>query len=596
MNDALTVANHPTLARLRWRVRAAWLLTWLRPALLRACLGSTLAALGGKLLGQPEWAAVAAAWSALAVAAHALPALRRWPGTWETARAADALGLAERVTSALYAARVSHPATPMLAAQARRALADLDPSAYPVLPRPRPWLATLAGLGALALAALAPVPALTPGQDRAAEARAVATARAAVQAVQADLQPVPTVEPLARAAAEELEALDRQLAEARSVAEASRALEEAQERLATLAGAEEFAWRRAVERLVAAWSTQPGLGGLADALAARDPQAVQRALEQLAARAEAMSPEERRGLQLGLQAGANAARDAAELASALRQAADRLGADAEGPADEGDDAAEARRAIEELAAPLSRGAARAAGLQAVQGAIARLGEARAGLSSADGAAGAAAGGPPTGSASGGRAGAGGAGQQGAGGGSASGGSGGSGDGTSGAGAGGAGSGSGSGSSGSGAGSSGGQAGGGQGGGGQSGGGAGAGGGPARGQPGAGNAGPTGQSGTASPNNAGAAMYDPVYAPGFLGGEGGPRVEAPGDPAGAGGDTVELPESPLELGALRPYNEVYGAYEAAARQSLARQPLPPSLQGLVQRYFSAIAPSEPSPTE
>ena len=49
--------------------------------------------------------------------------------------------------------------------------------------------------------------------------------------------------------------------------------------------------------------------------------------------------------------------------------------------------------------------------------------------------------------------------------------------------------------------------------------------------------------------------------------------------------MELPNSPLSLGAVRPYDEVYGQYESAARQSLSRNPLPPSLQGLVQRYFS-----------
>jgi hypothetical protein len=48
-----------------------------------------------------------------------------------------------------------------------------------------------------------------------------------------------------------------------------------------------------------------------------------------------------------------------------------------------------------------------------------------------------------------------------------------------------------------------------------------------------------------------------------------------------------------LGAQRPYDEVYGQYEAAARQSLARQSLPPNLQGLVQRYFSAIEPGKSS---
>jgi hypothetical protein len=53
--------------------------------------------------------------------------------------------------------------------------------------------------------------------------------------------------------------------------------------------------------------------------------------------------------------------------------------------------------------------------------------------------------------------------------------------------------------------------------------------------------------------------------------------------------VALPDSPVVLGAARPYDEVYGQYETAARQSMVRQALPPALQGLVQRYFSALAP-------
>jgi hypothetical protein len=41
--------------------------------------------------------------------------------------------------------------------------------------------------------------------------------------------------------------------------------------------------------------------------------------------------------------------------------------------------------------------------------------------------------------------------------------------------------------------------------------------------------------------------------------------------------------------VRPYDQVFGEYDAAARQSLARRPLPPALSGLVQRYFSSITP-------
>lgn len=87
------------------------------------------------------------------------------------------------------------------------------------------------------------------------------------------------------------------------------------------------------------------------------------------------------------------------------------------------------------------------------------------------------------------------------------------------------------------------------------------------------------------------QYDRVYAPSLMGGQGGARIRAPGDGGAATGERVELPESRVSLGALWPYNEVYGEYETAARESAARQALPPALQSLVQRYFSSIKPGE-----
>jgi len=89
----------------------------------------------------------------------------------------------------------------------------------------------------------------------------------------------------------------------------------------------------------------------------------------------------------------------------------------------------------------------------------------------------------------------------------------------------------------------------------------------------------------------AVEYERVYAPSLLGGEAGPDVHAPGDAAGAGGEAVELPRGEVTLGGVRPYDEVYGEYEAAARDSLSRQPVPPALQSLVQQYFSALRPGE-----
>ncbi len=64
----------------------------------------------------------------------------------------------------------------------------------------------------------------------------------------------------------------------------------------------------------------------------------------------------------------------------------------------------------------------------------------------------------------------------------------------------------------------------------------------------------------------------------------------GDVDAATGALVQLPDSPLELGALRPSQTVVGEYEEQARRSLAQQALPPALEALVQRYFSAIDPA------
>jgi hypothetical protein len=87
------------------------------------------------------------------------------------------------------------------------------------------------------------------------------------------------------------------------------------------------------------------------------------------------------------------------------------------------------------------------------------------------------------------------------------------------------------------------------------------------------------------------VFVPRNDPSLLGGTGGPDVAFTGDVGQARGQTIDLPDSPIELGAIRPYQSVYPEYETSARQSLARQELPPALESLVQRYFSAIAPDE-----
>lgn len=541
------VTHHPSLITLRRRVRCRQLLDRLRSGLLWASAGDILLAAGGRTLGYSDWPLVVAAWTALALAAAVALAIRGWPNDWAVAVAADGLGLAERVTSALHAARVGHPAAQLLAADAAGVLPRINPADYPLLSNRRVRRLEAAALLCLALAAFLPLPALGDGGRRAADAGAVAAARRSLASVETGLAAA-TPEPLVQAAAEGLKASEQQLAEARTAEEAARILEQAQERLAGQGKAEDYAWQRAMDGLSSVWRDSPSLGTLARAIGAGDQKTVERTAADLAQRAEAMAPEEKQELKLALQAGANAARDVPDLAGSLRRAAGQVGQ--AGGSDTGGQGG-AAGAMGDVASLLERGMSRSAGLQAVQQATAAVGQARAGL------------GPVAGSGSG----------SGSGTGSGSG----SGSGGSGSGGGGSGSGSGSGSGGTG------------GSGGGAGAGAGAGGGASSGQPGSGSAGATLAGGSAAPSLRGATNYDPVYAPSLMGGGDGPRMDASGGAQGASGETVELPDSPLELGSVRPYDEVYGRYEAAARQSLSRQPLPPSLQGLVQRYFSAIAP-------
>ncbi|HZR98619.1 MAG TPA: hypothetical protein VFE37_07935 [Chloroflexota bacterium] len=533
--DSAALAEHPALRALGRRLYLRGLLRWGSRGLLAGLVGAALLALVGRLAGQPAWPLAAVAWGLLAPTAALAAALARRPDLAAVARAADGLGLDERVSSTLYAARVDHPAARLLAADASRALARLRPADYAVLPEPRLWRAALVATAALGVALLAPLPLWGDAAAQAADAEAIATARRSVQALEASLTQARPPEPLAQAAAAELAALDEELLRARSVAEATRAVEESQERLAGLLRADDYAWRRALEGLASAWNNSPELSGVAQALAARDPAAIEQSLADAAAGAGELSAERRQQLSFALQAGANAARDVPALASGLRQAAAAVGAENGG-------AAGAAGALASLAPSLAEGAGRATGLQATQRALSGLGQVWAALCPPGS-------GPPTLAGRGGTsAGSAATGTQP----SASSGSGGAGAGP----------------------------------------GAGAGGEAARGRPSAASAGATLAGGSAEASVRGPTAYEAIYAPSLLGGAGGPQVAAPGDVAGASGESVALPDAPVALGAVRPYDEVYGQYEAAARQSLVRQALPPALQGLVQRYFSALAP-EPS---
>lgn len=584
-----SITAHPTLIALKKRSRARWLLEYTRLGLLVGASGSVLICLGGRLLGYGEWYTLAVVWLLVALAGSIVTALRRWPGDWAAARVADDLGLEERVTSALYAVEKGHPVSPLLAEEAQLGLARLVPSDYPLIPHTRRWIPVLLVSGALSIAALVPLPILGEGGRQAAESDAVAVTRKSVEELKSRLNNSPIAEPLAQKTEAELEALEKQLAEARSAVEAAKALEESQERLASLAQQEHYAWERALEGLVAAWGENTDLGALARALAERDVDATEETLAELSAMEENMAPEDRQRLQVALQAGANVARDVPSLASALRQAASQMGGDGE----RNDSSEGSEETLEGLASTLAEGVSRSQGLQTTRKALEELGRTRATLGEIQGGAAsmaAAGNGTPGGNANSASKVSG----------SAIGGGGGAGSDVSGANAGGDGGGAGivgesnnannddgGLGSGNGSGKSAGVGGAGSG----SGAGAGADGEPSPGKPGASEAGSTMAGGLTAPNVRGATGYERIYAPTLMGGEGGATIRAPGEAAGASGDTVELPESQVSMGSLRPYNEVYGEYESAARESVSRKQLPPAMQTLVQRYFSSIKPEE-----
>lgn len=250
------IFSHPALRALGRRVRVRWVLERTRAGLLAGLAGVILAALAGRVLDLPWWPAAAAALLALAWLVSILANARRWPDVMAVARAADALGLEERASSALYASGAGHPAAPLLAADANRLLARLDPADYPLVIRPRRWVFVALALCLAGFAIVVPLPMSGESAGRAAEARAVAAARQSVEALRAEAIPLATPEPLSRSVAEELGALEERVGSAGDAREADRALEEAQERLAALGRPEDFAWQRALEGLSAALAGQ----------------------------------------------------------------------------------------------------------------------------------------------------------------------------------------------------------------------------------------------------------------------------------------------------------------------------------------------------
>jgi hypothetical protein len=85
------------------------------------------------------------------------------------------------------------------------------------------------------------------------------------------------------------------------------------------------------------------------------------------------------------------------------------------------------------------------------------------------------------------------------------------------------------------------------------------------------------------------VYEPIYVPRLLGGEGGEDVALPGtgDPDG---QAQPLLGQAVEPGEVRvPYNEVYTAYRDVASEALEGGFIPQGMKEIVRRYFSSLEP-------
>lgn len=529
---------------------------------------------------------------------------RNRPELEDVAAAADGLGLAERVVTALEVASgadtgtgtaMSRVLAPLVLDDALQRLGRLDLKRYPLLLDRRRWFHT--GILALLLFSLVGLPNPMDAElaRRAEERQAVAQAEARVEEL---LRRVQREEVLDRDTRGEevrriLADLARDLEKAGDRREAADNLAETRDQLAQLLDRDRSSGRNGLGFLRDSWADSGLLAPLGTAVAAGDEIQAAQFLNDLAGKLASMDPVLLRELAGELQAAANLTRGDTELTEALRRAAVAAGT---GAGDNG-----AQPAFEVLGEALQRAMAVAgasAEIRDLRSAIEQL--ARSLVSVSGG--GLASGGPPggtgipgwsgsAGEGSGSGSPASGSGSGGNSGISGAGAAGGSGDGfgsDSGSGlSGGSGSGSGSGSdggSGSGSGSGSGYG---------SGSGSGTGGGAGLGS--TNRSGPSpGSGGGSSPGTGdpgdGLGYYEVIYDPELLSGQG-PGSQVSGPASGGEGPEVMTPYSPVVPGALRPYTEIYGQYASRAMESLARQNLPPDLRELVRQYFAELNPGE-----
>src|SRR5439155_11561983 len=110
--------------------------------------------------------------------------IARAPNAWAIARVADSLGLAERVTSGMYARAAESAIAGLVRTDAHQCLASLDPRRYEILDDRRAAWAVAASLIALAVLTIALLPSIGNRAAEASERQSIAIAQRHVEAME----------------------------------------------------------------------------------------------------------------------------------------------------------------------------------------------------------------------------------------------------------------------------------------------------------------------------------------------------------------------------------------------------------------------------
>ena len=382
MSDTLQPFTARVLRRMAWRHAAPWLARGLAAGLAAAAALLLIAHVAP--WAEASWWALAAL--AAPTLAGALVALATRPAPATALRRADhLLGLRDRLTTAWEYRQYSGDhgggrEAPILRLQradliARAGGLDLR-AGLPLHPRRREMAAPAAGVVLLLVALLLPNP-----QNGVLAARATAHARIARAATRIDAArhatmglPPATTAALTKAdklrqaqIARILARLRKELAAARTSAQAYKALARAQDALRALGNSRAAAQRNAQAALAAALARDAATRPLANAVRGGNPAAIARASQKLAEGLPKMSPAGRASLARALQSAAQSAGADSAASPSLQQAATAL---AQG------DQAGARAALQQAGKGAAADAARGAQQSALDQANASLDSAR----------------------------------------------------------------------------------------------------------------------------------------------------------------------------------------------------------------------------